>query len=66
METFIRAFRPEDVIILPLPDGLSIGDVPREFLGLMDHVDERGAVHVIVQGPAPNDFTQCVFLKRSQ
>lgn len=53
-----------DVIVMGLPDGLSAADVPSEFLGLVDHVDEHGRVHVITSGEAPNDFTRCAFLKR--
>ena len=60
----ITVFDRSEVIVMGLPDGLSGADVPIEFVGLVDHIDDFGRVHVITYGEAPNDFTRCVFLKR--
>lgn len=46
------------------PDGMSGSDMPSEFAGVLDHVDDNGDLWVVQAGYVANDFTQSVFHKR--
>jgi hypothetical protein len=59
--TIVKIFEPHEAFVLPLPDGLRGEDLPRSFVGVLDHVDAAGRLHVIVSGPVPNDFSRSVF-----